>query len=139
MADPTVKKDFQQWYNQGGSFKEQLESIATGQRETGGKERRIDVVEEIPTSPELEKKPELAGYIEKVEKEAELAKPVIDDYTQQVLISPPGLGNKVVKLPMTESEIQQGLHRKVWESVRWLAVWCVRQAKILHGRIVYRG
>jgi hypothetical protein len=151
MADDVKKVsknlDFQGWYNQGGSFKEQLENIALEHRggrsgnaehEPVPKSKPVVDMEEIPTTPELEKQPELSGYIEKVEKEAELTKPVVDDYTQQVLINPPGSGLQTVKLPMTEDEIKSGLHRKVWESVRWLATWCVRQAKMLHGRIVYR-
>jgi len=141
------KKDFQEWYDRGGRFKEQLESIATEFRQAHGggvekepvyREKPVESVVEIPTYPELEKKPELEGFMEKIEKEAELGQPIIDDYTQQVLMSSPGSLAQTVKLPLTEEEIQRGLHHKVWESIRWLAEWCARQAKMLHGRMVYR-
>jgi len=134
--------DWQKTYNQGGKFKEQLDeiiSIARGgvehEPESTTVEKPIEVMEEILTEPELEKKPELAGYIEKVEKAAELATPVVDDYTQQVLMQSPNMQRPEVKLPLTEEQIQAGLHHKVWESVRWLAEWCFRQLKLLRGRV----
>jgi hypothetical protein len=141
------KPDFQEWYDRGGRFKEQLEAIATEYRQAHGggvekepifKEKPAEAVVEIPTLPELEKKPELEGYIEKVEKESELGKPVIDDYTQQVLMSSPGSLKNKIQLPLTEEEIKNGPHHKIWEGIRWLAEWCARQAKMLHGKILYR-
>lgn len=148
MDDKTRNKvegdpDFQEWYDRGGRFKEQLEAIATEFRATSGggvekepvyREKPVESVVEIPTSPELEKKPELEGYLEKVEKEAELGQPVVDDYTQQVLMSSPGSLTKGIKLPLSEEEVNRGLHRKVWEGIRWLAEWCARQAKMLQGK-----
>jgi len=88
--------DFQAMYDVGGSFKQKLEQIAGSFQKggvehepiSGAKEKVVEMVEEIPTTPELEKKPELKGYIEKVEKEAELPKAIVDDYTQQVLLKP---------------------------------------------------
>ena len=137
--------DWQKIYSMGGKFKQQLDEIASIAR--GGVEREpemvqlekaVEMVEEIPVAPEVEKKPEIAGYIEKVEKEAELAPTVVDDYTQQILMTAPSSQAPQVTLPLTEEEITQGLHHKVWESVRWLAEWCVRQVKKLHGAVKYR-
>lgn len=102
-------------------------------------EKPVEQAEEIPTQVELEKKPELSGYMEKVEREAELMKPVQDDYTQQVLIKSANPQNVTVTLPMTEDEMMSGLHGQVWESFRWLAEWCVRQIKLLHGKVKYKG
>jgi len=138
--------DYQNMYKTSGKFKEQLESIAQQggkieEREAvrgSGPERQIDAMEEIPTQPELEKKPDLDGYIEKVEKEAELTRPVLDDYTQQILLKPTSPQNPTVTLPLTEAQVTEGLHHQVWESVRWLAEWCVRQVKLLHGKAIYR-
>ena len=142
--------DYQQMYKRGGKFKDQLEAIAGtygGRLGGGGKEmepmparveKPVESVEEIPTSPEIEKKPELSGYIEKVEREAESMKPITDDYTQQVLLKTADPTTSKVILPMTEEEVQVGLHHKVWESIRWLAEWCVRQVKMLGGRAEYK-
>lgn len=139
---------FQHQYQQGGKFKEQLEAIAGSftRPSTGVEhepvprsEKGPDAVIEIPSSPEIEKKPELAGYIEKVEREAETMKPITDDYTQQVLLKTAQSNQAKVKLPLTEEEIQRGLHHKVWESMRWLAEWCVRQVKMLGGRAEYKS
>lgn len=138
--------DFQAMYDAGGSFKQKLERIA-GSFHKGGvevepasaaKERVIEAMEEIPTTPELESKPELKGYIEKVEKEAELTKPVVDDYTQQILLKPAAFQNPKIILPLTAVEAQKDLKRTVWDSVRWLAMWCIRQFKMLKGRAEYK-
>lgn len=118
------QNDWQAMYNAGGHFKEQVEAVARGYKE-GPKE-----VVEIPTTPEVG--PETEGYIEKVEKEAELAVPVMDDYTQQVLLKPAQQATKVT-LPLTDEEIKEGLHHKVWEAIRWLATWCLRQVQKLQG------
>lgn len=131
------QEDWQQTYNAGGPFKENVEKMA--ERIGAKRERKITELEEIPTSPEVAPKLEQAGYIEKVEKEAELAGPVMDDYTQQVLMSSPAPKNPVVTLPLTEDQIQMGLHQQVWASIRWLAEWCVRQIKMLHDKVRYRG
>lgn len=140
------QNDFQAMYNAGGSFKQKLEQIA-GSFHKGGvehepvprtKERVVEAVEEIPTTPELEKKPDLAGYIEKVEREAELPKPIVDDYTQQVLLKPMTNQNPKITLPLTADEAQAGLKQSIWESVRWLATWCIRQFKMLQGRAEYK-
>jgi len=127
------QQDFQAMYNAGGHFKEQVEATAKGYKGapasaevTAGKEEVV----EIPTTPEVA--PEMGGYIEKVEKEAELAGPVMDDYTQQVLLNPVQKTTKVT-LPLTDDEIKEGLHHKVWEAIRWLATWCMRQVQKLQG------
>jgi len=138
--------DFQAMYNAGGNFKQKLERIAGGFHKGGTehepvprvKERVIESVEEIPITPELENKPELIGYIEKVEKEAELPKSIVDDYTQQVLLKSADPQNVKITLPMTLDEAQTDLKKSIWDSVRWLAVWCIRQFKTLKGRAEYK-
>lgn len=145
-ADATAANIFQQMYNQGGKFKQELEALASATHRPGGAEHEpvrireapVEQAAEVPTQPELEKKPDLAGYVEKVEKEAELAQPIVDDYTNQVLMTSANPQKPVVKLPMTQEEIELGLHRKVWEGVRWIAEWCVRQAKLMHGNVQYK-
>ena len=95
-------------------------------------------VEEIPSTPEIEPHHEIAGYMEKIEKEAELTQNVTDDYTQQVLLSSSANQNPTIILPLTEDQVKQGLHHKVWEAITWLAVWCFRQVKLLPGRVKYK-
>ena len=147
----TPSANFQHLYGKDDQFKDQLEAIAGtfGGRRSGGVEtepraaeagaaKPVETVEEIPTSPEIEKKPELAGYIEKVERDTETIKPIVDDYTQQILLKSVDPTNVKVKLPLTVDQVQTGLHHKVWESIRWLAEWCVRQVKMLGGRAEYK-
>lgn len=151
MADDQVKKkksqaDYQQLYGAGGKFQELVDKFAAGRTggveaepgPTGGAEKQVEVMEEIPTQVELEKKPELKGYMEKVEEAAELKTPITDDYTGQVLLKPAQPQNVTVTLPLTEEQVVKGLHEHVWDSIRWLAEWCVRQIKMLHGRVKYR-
>ena len=103
--------------------------------EFGGKGREpVKIGEEIPTHIEHEKHKELItdGYIEKVEKEAQLMIPVRDDNTQKVLLQSSTPQKPKIKLPLSEGQIEEGLHHKIWESIRWLAEWCKRQVEILY-------
>lgn len=154
------QEDYQAMYDAGGVFKKGIDEIAQGfeaiARQSaaagtkGGVEREPSFTKasegklpeemtEILTEPEVEKKPELEGYLEKVEKAGETQQVIVDDYTQAILLKPTQNQNVKVKLPLTEDQIQQGLHHKVWESVRWLAEWCLRQVKILKDRVVYKS
>ncbi len=130
--------DFQALYDQGGKFKEQVEAFAKG---AGGGEGSADkpteMASEVPTAPEVEKKPELAGYMEKAGQE-DLAGPIVDDYTGQVLLKPSLPQDVTVTLPLTEDQVEKGLHHQIWDSIRWLAEWCVRQIKMLHGKVKYK-
>lgn len=105
--------------------------------EFGGKEREpTKIAEEIPTHIEQEKHKELQdqGYIEKVEKEAELKNPVMDDKTGQILVQSSAPPKPKIKLPLSEGQIEEGLHHKIWESIRWLAVWCQRQIELMYTK-----
>ncbi len=127
--------DYQAAYNAGGHFKEQLEAIAKsfkGSEVQGYKEREIKEVTEIPVQPEVT--PEVEGYVERVEKEHALPAGLADDYVKQVGMVATAPQQPRVKLPLTSTQIQQGLHHKVWEAITWLAQWCVRQMKMLSLR-----
>ena len=117
---------FQGMYDQGGGFKEILEAVASG-----FKERVVTAVEEVPENPELE--PEVEGYIEKVEKDPELMKKMADDYVKTVGLQSANPQNPKVQIPLTDDQIKDGLHHKVWEAVRWLAEWCLRQIKVIRS------
>ncbi len=109
-------------------------------RTNGGEIKKVsEEVVEVPTSPETEKKPELSGYVENVEKAAELPTTLVDDYTGQVLMANPNLVKKVMVLPLTEDQVTFGLHEQVFSSLRWLAEWCVRQIKLLNGQVKYKS
>ena len=43
-------------------------------------------------------------------------------------------GNSAV-LPLTDEQIAKGLHASVTSSIRWLAEWCVRKLKMVHGAV----
>lgn len=119
-----------------GGPKEQVEMRPSGGER--GTEKPVEAVQEIPTSVELEKKPELEGFAEQPGADMDIAGGVTDDYTQTVLLGYDKNGNAAQTLPLSEAQVQEGLHHKVWESIRWLAEWCVRQAKKLHGKVMYR-
>jgi len=152
------QQDYQAMYEAGGAFKKGVDEIALGfeaiarqsaaTRSKGGVEMEPHSAEasrdkapedmiEIPTEPEVEKGAE--GYIEKTEKAGETKQVIVDDYTQAILLKPTKNQNAKVTLPLTEDQIQKGLHHQVWESIRWLAEWCMRQVKILKDRVGYKS
>jgi len=152
------QEDYQAMYDAGGGFKKGVDEIALGfeaiarqnasVRSKGGVEmephsaeasrgKPVETVTEIPSEPEVEKGAE--GYIEKVEKAGETKQVIVDDYTQAILLKPTKNQNAKVTLPLTDDQIQKGLHHQVWESIRWLAEWCIRQVKILKDRVVYKS
>jgi hypothetical protein len=144
------QKDFQAMYNAGGTFKQKLEQVVGGMRRGGaeaepssaeaGAGKAPEAVVEIPTEPEVDKKLEQEGYIEKVEKQEEITnKPIVDDYTQAVLLKSTDPQNTKVILPLTAAEEETGLKMAVWDSLRWMAEWCLRQMKMLKGRAEYKA
>jgi hypothetical protein len=138
IADDFVaRQKAQPQYYQGGKFKEQLEAIASEPTQVEKGEKSVESMEQIPTRVEVEKQPELKGYMEEVETGTDLVGGVSDDYTSKILM---GAKKKEepVELPLSRTQIQEGLHHKVWESVRWLSEWCVRQVKLLHGKVIYK-
>lgn len=123
----------------GGRPKEMEPSFAPSATLKASEGKPVDAITEIPSQVEVEKKPELQGFMEPVQKEEIAVKPVVDDYTQEILLKQINPGVGTVTLPLTEEEVQADLHKDIFESVRWLAEWCVRQIKLLHGKVVYRS
>lgn len=137
--------NFQAMYANKGKFTDQLDDIVKAMQSVSGSPEKEpvsmesgggipEIIKEIPVSVEIEKKPELSGYIENVEKAAENIHPVIDDYKNQVLLSSVNPHSVKIKLPLEEDKIEEGLHHKAWEAIRWLAEWCLRQLKMLKAR-----
>lgn len=113
-----------------GSMSKEKETLNTLFPEEG---ERYQVVEE--KEKEIEK--EVQPYIEKIEKEIYLAKPVTDDYGQTLVTAPSAQPTQVI-LPISQSQLFYGLKQKVSESIRWLAEWCLRLIKIFGSRAVLR-
>ncbi len=126
----------QQAQSVSGGPKEQVEMRPTGGER--GVEKPVEAVQEIPTQVEIEKKPEVSQYMEPAGEDMDIAGGVTDDYTKKILLDYDKDSGKSGELPLTEAQVQEGLHHKVWESIRWLAEWCVRQAKMLHGKVMYK-
>jgi hypothetical protein len=40
-----------------------------------------------------------------------------------------------VTLPLSDDQIATGLKQSIWSSWRWLAEWCVRKLKQVHGNL----
>jgi len=95
--------------------------------------------EEFPVVEEKEPKieEELEPYIEKIEKEIYLAKPIVDDYGQTLVTSPSAQPVQIV-LPVSQQTFFYGLKQTVSDSIRWLAEWCLRLIKIFGARAVFR-
>jgi len=72
---------------------------------------------------------ELQGYLGKIEREPSNKEPVLDDQTGQPLLTPTDHEQPTITLPLTEDEIRQGLHHKIIDGLKWLALFCVRLTK----------
>lgn len=78
---------------------------------------------------------ELEGYIELVEKNRQTNNShiVLDDIGQPILQP---IENKeiIIKLPLTEAQITQGLQQNAQNAFAWLATFCNRMLKIFNLR-----
>ena len=105
------------------------------------KETIISEYEKIPVV-ERSTKVEFTPEINKVEsvvegEEITLPQAVMDD-TGAVVLDNIAPQQVVIKLPLTEEEMNQALHLKIIYSFRWLAEWTKRVLKILGGKFIYR-
>lgn len=84
--------------------------------------------------------PEVKDWMEKLEtgEEIQLPQPVTDDATGQVIVDTPAPQKVEIKLPLTEAEIQRGLHQEIVDSIRWLAESCKRLLEKIGRKFVYR-
>jgi hypothetical protein len=107
---------------------------------------------ERPLTPEVTTQPvEQMGYVEKVERQVETQQPAS---TQPQQVKPQtdsqvkDMGKIVsaqfavqtkpnIVLPLDRQEVVDGLHKGIWESVRWLSEWCVMMIKKYPGRVFY--
>lgn len=81
---------------------------------------------------------EVEGWIERTEKdEVRDFQPVVHE--GQVLVAAPATQVPSVTLPLTEEEMKKGAHQKIFESMRWMAEWCLKMIKQYHAKLVYGG
>lgn len=111
-----------------------------------GKEQERQLTPEEIASQQLE------GYIERVEKQPEvsadvaqfvkpsgqvtLPAPIKDDFGQ-VVMQQAHAEEEAITLPLTQTKIEQGIHEKLGNSIRWLATQCVYLIKKYPGKVFY--
>lgn len=95
------------------------------------------VPETSPSRPDTDKK--LEKYIELVEKNRQTNNSyvVLDDIGQPIL-QPIEDKEMVIKLPLTEAQIAQGLKQNTQNAFAWLATFCNRMLKIFSLKKVSR-
>jgi len=88
-----------------------------------------------PTTQETELSTEVASSGVKIQPSTIPIPPAV----QQMGVKPAGQNippaGPAVSLPLSDVQIAQGLKQSVWSSWRWLAQWCVRKLKQIHGRL----
>lgn len=103
-------------------------------------------------TPEEMAAEKLEGYIERVEKQPEIAADVAQyvkpsgsiampqmtpvDFGAQVMQQAQAQ-TQTITLPLTEAKMKEGLHHKVFDAIRWLAEACVYLIKKYPGRVFY--
>lgn len=105
----------------------------------------IDLKEAVHEHSEINKPKEVAEHVKEVSQ-----KPQIPEDVEKAGLTHTGpttptkqATGKTVKLPLTDDEIAIGLHAHIWESIRWMSLWCVRQLnkvhiaiKEVHGKLI---
>jgi hypothetical protein len=112
--------------------------MALPSKETIVSEKERFPIVERPTVPEINEINEETPQIETiVGEEISLPQPITDDNSQVVVdnVVPQQI---VVKLPLTEQEMNRALHLKLVYSLRWLAEWTKRLIKIVGGKFIYK-
>lgn len=81
---------------------------------------------------------EREGYLERLEKEVELQKPVTDDYGQVLVTSAAAQQPKII-LPMDRTTYlnPKNWHKPVTEAIRWLLEWAKRIVKMHPKQVVF--
>jgi len=110
-----------------------------------GKEIERPLTSEVETAPV-----EQMGYVEKVEKQAEIQqgantqsqqpqtkKADVNDMGKIVSAQFAVQTKPKITLPLNQPEVVEGLHHKIWEGIRWLSEWCVMMIKKYPGRVFY--
>jgi hypothetical protein len=96
------------------------------------------MVEEKAEDVELSSEVEAAG-VEKKSETIHLPPDVKQMGVESVGPSQPVVGSTNIQLPLDDNQIVQGLHSQIINSLKWLAVWCVRQLKKAHLHLQVSG
>lgn len=101
------------------------------------KEKELPEPAEEKLLEEAEARAEIAEhlkpYIQKVDEEPQIPDDVAQHLQSHSLAASQVLQQgPTIQLPLTEAEIERGLHHKVWDSILWLATWCVKIGKEAH-------
>lgn len=81
---------------------------------------------------------DVKGWLERVERD-DVAEPPTVVHKGKPVVSPAAPADVTVTLPLSEEGVKKGLKQRIVESIRWLAVWCVRLVKKYHGKVFYGG
>lgn len=83
---------------------------------------------------------DLEGRLEGIERTPGI-QPIVDDGSKQVVLTPTQGEEPEITLPLSQVQLQQGLHQKAWSGLRWIAEQCIRivkKAALTGARVVYR-
>jgi len=109
---------------------------------------------EIEHRPDLDQVAmrEVEGYVERIEKQVEAQnqqqqspqiptattpKTAFTDMGSVVTAQFAAVTKPNIVLPLNQTQIEEGLHRKIIDGVAWLAEWCVMMIKKYPGRVFY--
>lgn len=87
----------------------------------------------------FEPAPEVKKWVTEIKEpeDINLPKPIMDEFGQVLMESamPP---KPKITLPLTKQQSNTAIHKKIIESVRWLAEWCLRIFKMFPDRVNYK-
>lgn len=112
-----------------------------------GKEIEHPLTSEV----QIQQPVEQSSYVEKIEKQVETQQYVNaqpQPIKQQTNVQPQDMGKIVsaqfagqtkanITLPLSQSELSNGLHQQVWKGIRWASEWCLMMIKKYPGRVFY--
>lgn len=109
-------------------------SSSTGKEQGGSKISSSEIVSEVKPEVELSIEVEKAG-VEVIEGTIELPPDL-----KKLGVTSTGSTSSVtvptplpkVSLPISDQQVEVGLHAQILSSLRWLAVWCIRRLKLAH-------
>ena len=114
-------------------------SLPQEQKEVIGsffKEGEPRIIEKKEFEPSSEVKPWVAKV--KSAEEITLPQPIKDEYGQILIEAAQPVKPRIV-LPLAKPKIKRALQKKIVESVRWLAEWCLRLIKMFPKRVTYES
>jgi len=113
--------------------------LTTEQKEAVGslyKEGEPAVIEK----KEFETPAEVKKYVKEVKKEEAIKLPVpVEDEYGRVLMESARPSKPRIILPLNQTGMKQAVKKKITDSIRWLATWCLRLIKMFPGRVVYKN